>query len=187
MSQNQKIKSFKIEGVEIPLTILKNEVIDSLLAGNNLICNYSVEFEPEKPKSNVLFALEELVEGQEYYYISDNGAVYKSRWDSEFISVHKQRLNCNNVFLTKENAQKQADRNQLLADIKRFEVENNDVIDWSNSNQSKYYIFYTHVHNQWQIEFDWACRDLNKTYFSSETIATQALEKFKERLYILLD
>jgi hypothetical protein len=66
-------------------------------------------------------------------------------------------------------------------------VLNNDVIDWSNSNQSKYYIFYTHVYNQWQIEFDWACRDLNKTYFSSETIATQALEKFKERLYILLD
>jgi len=185
MSQNQKIKSFKIEGVEIPLTILKNEVIDSLLAGNNLICNYSVEYEPEKPKSNVLFALDPLETHKRYWFIDSQGIVKSEQWEDADIDLN--RLYLNNVFLAKENAQKQADRNKLLADIERFAVQNNGEIDWSEVNKTKYFISYDNLDNKWVGDSNSKYKIQGTTYFSSATIAAQALEKFKDRLDILLD
>jgi hypothetical protein len=185
---NQKIKSFKIEGVEIPLTILKDEVIDCLLAGNNLICNYSVEFEPEKPKSNVLFEIVKPELDQKYWYIGNNGNVYHEAWGRRPYSGELNRFNLNNCFLTRENAQKQADRNKLLADIERFAAENNEVIDWNDGNKAKWYIGYNKSENEWQLPntymYQIVCQEV---YFSSEAIATEALEKFKDRLDILLD
>ena len=146
---------------------------------------------PEKPKSNVLFVVEKPEIGTHYWYIMGDGNLYMSTWQ-ETTTFGIDCFNLNNVFVSDENAQKQADRNKLLAEIERFAVENNDLIDWSDEETDKYYLYYSHRKSllseiRWYVGTDSFCQRLGLTYFSSETIATQALEKFKDRLDILLD
>lgn len=189
-NQNLKIKSITINQDRINQIVSKaNPMEIAQLAHFAEKAPHLIQIEYEKPKSNVLFAVEALNFAQKYWFIDSQGIVKIDDWRDADIDLN--RLYLNNVFLTKENAQKQADRNQLLAEIERFAAVNNDVIDWSDETD-KYYLYYSHRRSllgkkRWYVGRDSFCQRLNKTYFSSETIATQALEKFKDRLDILLD
>jgi hypothetical protein len=175
---NQKIKSITIVDKR------DNTVIFTSGEKKDFI---EIVAEYEKPKSNVLFALNknEIQGGQPYWYIGSDNSLYEDSWGNTSIDI--ARFNLNNVFLTKENAQKQADRNQLLADIERFAAENNGEIDWSEVNKTKYFISYDNLDNKWVGDSNSKYKIQGTTYFSSATIAAQALEKFKDRLDILLD
>jgi hypothetical protein len=145
---------------------------------------FKIEYEPEKPKSNVLFAVKMLEYGQIYYYIDENGDYEESTWFNTGRDI--ARFNLNNVFLTKENAQKQADRNQLLAKIERFAVENNDWRDKEEGDDT-----YAMCRNEEISTWGWLANTTAKvvgaTYFSSEELIEKAISKFKDRLDILLD
>jgi hypothetical protein len=178
MSQNLKIKSVNLGHKIVPFEELSDQEVGLIINHPNL---FPVEYEYEKPKSNVLYELEPLKQGQDYYYIDCCGRVTHSNWGYESV------FNLNNVFLTKENAKKQADRNQLLADIQRFADENNEKIEWWSLEETKWFIAY-----DWQ-EKEWILQDTdqyfypNQTYFSSSDRGLEALEKFKDRLDILID
>jgi len=164
---NQKIKSITIVDKR------DNTVIFTSGEKKDFI---EIVAEYEKPKSNVLFALNknEIQGGQPYWYIGSDNSLYEDSWGNTSIDI--ARFNLNNVFLTKENAQKQADRNQLLADIERFAAENNEP--------------QTETTSMWCFAFTKDNADIHlmySFYFTAEEIKKQALKKFKDRLDILLD
>lgn len=144
--------------------------------------------EPQKPKNNVLYSVVEPEIGQYYWCINRQNTVDRLNWEN--YSFDLVQFNLNNVFLTKEKAQKQADRLKLLAEIQRFADLNNEVIDWinlDNSHIKKYFIAFDVDLECWITRFNTCYLNLGITYFSSENLANQALEKFKDRLDILLD
>lgn len=160
-----------------------------LLEGGTLMYN-GTEYaplqvaEPQKTKNNVLYAVVKPEIGTIYHVIDSRNKALMSSWQNN--TGDNERFSINNVFLTEENAQKQADRNKLLAEIQRFADENNEVMNWSTLEHQHYIIFDSHD-EEW--EFDTSCRYKlpGVIYFSSENLANQALEKFKDRLDILLD
>lgn len=182
MPNNQKIKSVTVTDNR------NNETIFTFTKKEFTEIEIQYELEPEKPKSNVKYATYIPNEGTLYCYVDGGNRVAEVSWDND--DGDKRRYRANNVFIGEDreaNAQKQADRNQLLADIQRFADSNNEAIDWKNGSQFKYMIPYNHEIQQWEI----VCINHNEykklTYFSSHNLATQALTKFKDRLDILLD
>ena len=202
MPTNQKIKSITLikdlPDLKAPIKLKEDFEIGRNFSLGGLLINrsfageiyeHSPEFfkiEYEKPKSNVKYATYKPNVGTIYCYVDSNGLVEQTSWDDD--RTDNLRFGLNNVFIgdeRKSNAQKQADRNQLLADIERFAVENNDVIDWSGAN-GVYRLIFSHQGKEWTFKYSPTWQSIT-TYFSSETIANKALEKFKDRLDILLD
>lgn len=165
---NQKIKSINLGYKIVPFADLSDQEVAFLINHPNI---FPVEYEYEKPKSNVLYAILQPETDQGYSYIDDENDVCNSLW-SRNATRDLKRFNLNNVFLTKENAQKQADRNQLLADIQRFADENNDP----DTLQADVY---------WSFKFNPSHQ--HRFYFSDQFISQAAISKFKDRLDILLD
>jgi len=184
MPTNQKIKSITVNQDRINEIVSKANPMElAQLAHFAEKAPHLIQIEYEKPKSNVLFAVEKPEMEQSYCYIDSDGEVAYSGWTNS--RIDNLIFYLNNVFLTKENAQKQADRNQLIANIERFACENNDEIDWNGAN-GVYRLIFSHQGKEWTFKYSPTWQSIT-TCFSSETIATQALEKFRDRLYILLD
>ena len=80
--------------------------------------------------------------GDEYYLLDDSGSDYKFKWDG--YSVDKRRFEQGNVFPTKEEAELEAKRRNLLTRFRAFRDECNNgwKPDWSNSDE-KWEIDYT--------------------------------------------
>ena len=81
-------------------------------------------------------------DGDEYYLLDDSGSDYKFEWDGR--SVDKKRFSQGNAFQTKEAAELESKRRNLLTRFKAFRDECNNgwKPDWSNSDE-KWEIDYT--------------------------------------------
>lgn len=86
-------------------------------------------------------------DGDEYYLLDDSGSDYKFKWDG--YSVDKRRFEQGNVFPTKEEAELEAKRRNLLTRFRAFRDECNGdwKVDWTNVRQNKYYVFYSQMNN----------------------------------------
>ena len=61
-----------------------------------------------------------------------------------------------------------------------FALENNEnEIDWNNTDKNKYYIYYSYDDNCLDVEDIYDYRDFGQVYFTSEEIAEKAIETFK--------
>ena len=60
----------------------------------------------------------ELIDGDSYYYISDNGLIYGVKWS--FYNTHNDRLSIGNVFRNEEEAKHEVERRKVIAELKRF-------------------------------------------------------------------
>lgn len=83
-------------------------------------------------------------DGDEYYLLDDSGSDYKFKWDG--YSVDKRRFEQGNVFPTKEEAELEAKRRNLLTRFRTFRDECNG--DWKpcfgkQCKDSKYLIGYS--------------------------------------------
>lgn len=81
-------------------------------------------------------------DGDEYYLLDDSGSDYKFEWDGR--SVDKKRFSQGNAFQTKEAAELESKRRNLLTRFKAFRDECNGdwKPDWSNRDE-KWEIDYT--------------------------------------------
>ena len=103
----------------------------------------------------------------------------------------KERIQIGNCYPftdeTKDKVKKEvkliAERRKLQLQMEQFaRLNNEEEIDWSNTEQRKWSLYINYAKNE--IRIDWAsnCRDLNNVYFTSEEIAEKALEKFGDRI-----
>lgn len=121
-------------------------------------------------------------DGDEYYLLYDSGSDYKFNWDG--YSVDKRRFEQGNVFPTKQAAELESKRRNLLTRFRAFRDECNNgwEPDWKSHLDSKYYIsfvgnanltiFYTGTTNNFQLF----------GFFKNEKDIKRAIELFGDEI-----
>ena len=106
-------------------------------------------------------------------------------------SFDRELLESGNMFpYTKETEDKVRKEVELIAKRRRLQSEmemfarlnNEEEIDWSNTEQMKFYLYTIHKENEIREGWTWDMRRFNTTYFTSEEVAQKALEKFGDRI-----
>lgn len=113
---------------------------------------------------------------ERYYFIDSLGEI---QFDTYFIaSEHDEFLYCsNNMFKTKEEAEFILEQIKVYNELKNFADENNDEIDWSNTDTHKYTIEYEKVYKKLKCNLYSFTQHIGQIYFSSHELAKQAIDK----------
>lgn len=117
-------------------------------------------------------------EGDIYWFVESNGTpswLYECNKDSDNF-----RYDTHNYFKSEEEARKYAKVLEIERQLRRFADEHNDAIDWANTNQVKWYLYYScSCYNVGIANRHWT-KDSRTIYFSSKEIAQQAIDEIGE-------
>lgn len=115
--------------------------------------------------------------GGDYWYVSDYGITIQEE-DSRSVNsaLDNYHYDTHNYFQTKEEARKYAKVLETERQLRRFADEHNDVINWSNIEQEKYYVCYSCSDHKVIIANRQWTKDSRTIYFSSEKIAEQVID-----------
>lgn len=95
-------------------------------------------------------------DGDEYYFVSANGLAKYDSWDN--YDFEKRAFAQGNIFKTKEAAELEAKRRNLLTRFRAFRDECNDgwKTDWNNHNSKKWCITKNEegMYAMWTFEFN---------------------------------
>lgn len=117
----------------------------------------------------------------QYYYVTSSGKVWKEI--EKNISLDNTRHKIANYSTVKSKMEFKALRDNLLSRMQRWaDIHNEEKIDWNDSEQRKYLIYYDYDDNKFYFTYVYYIRDLGQVYFTSKEIANQCLEEFKEEL-----
>lgn len=120
-------------------------------------------------------------DGDEYYLLDDSGSDYKFEWDGR--SVDKKRFSQGNAFPTKEAAELESKRRNLLTRFRAFRDECNGdwKADWENIQKAKYYIGFSdrklEARSNYYLDIFPAFG-----YFKNEEDAERAIELFGDKI-----
>ena len=120
-------------------------------------------------------------ENEVYFYVVEYRKVYE---DNDIYTVtDNARYKIANYSMVKSKMEFKALRDNLLSRMQRWaDIHNEEKIDWDDSEQRKYLIYYDYDDNKFCFTYVYYVRDLGQVYFTSEEIANQCLEEFKEEL-----
>lgn len=126
--------------------------------------------------------------GDEYYYVYGDGCVRIESWDN--FSMEISRWRSGNTFPTKEGAELEAKRRNLLTRFRAFRNECNEgwIPSWRGVQEVKAYIQYHTRFNKFVIKYTLNC-DVLQTFgfFKCKQDAERAIELFGDeikRLYV---
>lgn len=123
-----------------------------------------------------------------YHYIDSLGRVVDDHDDYSIVDLtHTRRWEILNYFETQEETQKVADKQKMQRELEEYAKEVNDgwVADWSNMYQSKYSI--KCYQGKFYIERHELNQQLGVVYFQYPIRVIQAIDKFGDRLKVLLN
>lgn len=117
--------------------------------------------------------------GEQYYYISDASAISKTYWDNDYADIY--RLKHNNAFHTKEEAEFEFEKREVIVELREFAEKNNtEEINWENTNQKKWYIYYDYGDKAIWAVFCAVKKNMNDIYFTSKELVEQAVKTVGE-------
>lgn len=136
------------------------ELIDSL---------NSMEVEPEGRQEK----------GQFYWYIDNSGLISTDVETGD--AIDDKRFDTGNYYLSKKEMVKTEQRVLLLRLLDRFSRQNGwtDEI-WEDGNLWKWYIYCGHCVRTAETGFTRNHRDLSQVYFVSQSVAQQAIDKYRD-------
>lgn len=119
-------------------------------------------------------------DGDEYFALNHRGSIIETTWNNH--CVDEERFELGNVFLTREAAELESKRRNLLTRFKAFRNECNEdwKPDWSNSDE-KWEIDYTEE----EVKALWTgCVNSFSTfgYFKNRKDAERAIELFGDEI-----
>lgn len=120
--------------------------------------------------------------GDDYWVILDNGDIDSERWDE--YETDGKRFNAGNVFPTKQEAELEAKRKNLLTRFRAFRDECNDgwKPDW-RKNEAKYYFYISSTDGEIGINDIYFYETFPLFgYFKNEDDAQRALELFGDEI-----
>ena len=120
--------------------------------------------------------------GDEYYLVDAGGSSNNSSWDDWV--YEKMAFNQGNIFKTKEAAELQAKRRNLLTRFRAFRDECNDgwKPDWNDINQDKY-VIKLEEKKDFYIALFWTVNEFNLFgYFKNQKGAQRAIELFGDEI-----
>lgn len=121
-------------------------------------------------------------DGDEYYYIQSSGSIHFGVWDSWYIE--KNFLKAGNTFPTKQAAELEAKRRNLLTRFRAFRDECNN--GWKpdfSDDEEKYYLYYSILEEC--IDVGWivlGCSFNIFGYFKNQEDAERAIELFGDEI-----
>lgn len=115
---------------------------------------------------------------EKFYTLFGDGSINELTWLKHADII--KRYEIGNCFKTVDEAKFALEKLKVITELKRFAIEHNEgEIDWSDSEQKKYYIYYSCHINRTDIDFTTQMRE-NIVYFTSQEIATQAIQEIGE-------
>ena len=128
-------------------------------------------------------------DGDTYWAIEDDGAeAFISTWASD--DTDCARMAIGNVFRTRSDAEREAERRKVLTELRRLARESwgGGKADWSNDSQQKWCLFFSHYDGTWNTGRYTGGQDQGSVYFATEQAALTAIETIgAERLMLLLE
>jgi hypothetical protein len=118
--------------------------------------------------------------GEWYWSVMGTGTACHILWENR--SFDNFRLLMNNVFKTKEEAGVQRDFNIEKAKLIKEIEDSSDVIDWEDSEQGKYYLFYDHCRKEIGISTYLMCEAEGTTYTTNEVFLEKLIANEPERI-----
>lgn len=108
-------------------------------------------------------------QSEEYFCISNDGAVKQSRWTND--SFDKGRWELGNVFFTEESAWLAREKRKVEVELERYAKEHNDP-----TLEDSYFILYDEYNEE--LDYDaWAdCRPQGAVVFASKQLVFDAIE-----------
>ena len=108
-------------------------------------------------------------QSEEYFYISNDGAVIQSRWTND--SLDEGRWELGNVFFTEESAWLAREKRKVEVELERYAKEHNDP-----TLEDSYFILYDEYNEE--LDYDmWAdCRPQGAVVFASKQLVFDAIE-----------
>lgn len=134
---------------------------------------YRIEKIPQKPKS-----VWDLKEGDEYYYINMCGNVDRTTFSNDTCFADKKIIKIGNAFLTREEAEFEAERRKCEAILLKYGTRN--FMSFRDINSHKYFIMYNSYRNGIGINFNQCDQSQGTIYFESVELAQKAIEEVGE-------
>lgn len=117
-----------------------------------------------------------VAKSERYWYINDAGMIrftIDERCDSD-----NYRYECGNYYPTEEDAIRAEKQIRLFRLLDRFSRQNGWTDElWQGDETCKYYIYFDHILNQIRIDDRWCTANATEVYFTSESVAQQAIVK----------
>lgn len=120
--------------------------------------------------------------GDEYYLVDAGGSSNNSSWDDWV--YEKMAFNQGNIFKTKEAAELEAKRRELLTRFRTFRDECNGYwkVDWNDVNQGKFIIKCGNDRKLYVVSY-WTVNEFNVFgYFKDDKNAQRAIELFGDEI-----
>lgn len=117
---------------------------------------------------------------EKYYIICGDGSIDYNNYDFDY--ADKRIMNIGNCFQTEEQAKFMAEKLKVIHELEKFAYENNDEeIDWNDSKQGKYYLYFDYTDMSIVIDSYYICQDTPfAVYFTSNEIAEMAIKTIGE-------
>ena len=113
-----------------------------------------------------------------YWFVQSNG-ISNCTYE-HYRDIDNFCYDTHNYFQTEEEARRYAKVLETERQLKKFADEHNDVIDWSNINQEKWYLYYNYSRYKVGIYSHYWAKESRVIYFSSKKIAQQAIDTIGE-------
>lgn len=115
-----------------------------------------------------------------YYYI--NGYVEIASDEENNLALDENRYNIGNYFKTKEQAEKALRKILIYVKLKDLadRLSEKDPVDWSNSDQYKFYIYYDHHYNSLSQDSFCYTHYIGSIYCTCEDFLRVAIKKIGE-------
>ena len=123
----------------------------------------------EKPDKEQAVKVRKPRQSEEYFCISNDGAVIQSRWTND--SLDEGRWELGNVFFTEESAWLAREKRKVEVELERYAKEHNDP-----TLEDSYFI----LHDEYNEELDYDmladCRPQGAVVFTSKQLVFDAIE-----------
>jgi len=122
-------------------------------------------------------------DGDEYFALNHRGSIIETTWNNH--CVDEERFELGNVFLTREAAELESKRRNLLTRFRSFRDECNGdwKSDYKDVTQKKYYVSYSEIKNSLYVSYIVLGNHLHTFgYFKNEEDAERAIELFGDEI-----
>ena len=122
-------------------------------------------------------------DGDEYFALNHRGSIIETTWNNH--CVDEERFELGNVFLTREAAELEAKRRNLLTRFRAFRDECNGdwKPDWMDATHKQYYVSYSRIKNGVYVSYIVLGNHLHTFgYFKNEKDAERAIELFGDEI-----
>jgi len=113
-----------------------------------------------------------------YWYVNGSGVVMEDEFDS---FSEKTFNNFGNIYSTRMEAFFMSRKQAYTYQLHKYAREHNEnLLNWKNETQEKWYIFYNYNTKELEYDYDLTCKNMGVVYFTSKQIAQEAVKKVGE-------